>query len=147
MITDTIDRLRHLCEIIPPLLERISGDEFSGKPAPEKWSKKEILGHLIDSAANNHHRFIRARYENKPLISYDQNEWNRLSHYNEIDKDHLIGFWTLYNKQLIEIASRIKQDELKSEVFVKPDQPVTLEFIINDYLVHLEHHLKQLVDY
>ena len=147
MITSTIERLTHLCEIIPPLLEKISEEDFSNKPAPEKWSSKEILGHLIDSAANNHHRFIRARYETRPLITYNQNEWNRLGHYNEINKDQLIRFWTLYNRQLLEIIRRIPENELKLEVYVQQDQLLSLEIVINDYLTHLEHHLKQLVDY
>ena len=69
MITESIKRLQYLCEEIPVLLSIIPEQDFTHKSAPEKWSKKEILGHLIDSATNNHQRFIRAQFENVPSIN------------------------------------------------------------------------------
>ena len=147
MIEKTIQSLKFLCDRIPALLEAIPEEEFSKKPAPDKWSKKEILGHLIDSATNNHHRFIRVQFEDKPHIAYDQNEWNRASRYNEMDKSHLIAFWALYNRHLVEIISRIPEKDLERQLVIHELRPVTLGFIINDYIVHLEHHLHQLVEY
>jgi hypothetical protein len=81
MINNSITRLAHLCEIIPPLLFAIGEPAFSSKPAPGKWSKKQIIGHLIDSATNNHQRFVRAQFETRPRIYYDQNKWNEYSYY------------------------------------------------------------------
>ena len=147
MIEKTIKSLQSLCERIPSLLEKISDEDFSEKPAPGKWSKKEILGHLIDSATNNHHRFVRTQFENKPFIAYDQNEWNRASRYHEMDKSHLIRFWTLYNLHLLEIMRRIPETDLERELMVHEKEPLKLGYVINDYLVHLEHHLHQLVEY
>ncbi len=147
MVKSTIDRLRYLCNSIPALLEKIPEAEFSGKPAPEKWSKKEILGHLIDSATNNHHRFIRAQFEDKPFISYNQNDWNHASPYNKMDTSHLILFWTFYNRHLLNIISSLTEEQLKRQVSVKAGESLTLGYVIDDYLVHLEHHLKQLVNY
>lgn len=72
-------------EIIPPLLTAIGEPAFSTKPAPEKWSKKEIIGHLIDSATNNHQRFVRAQFEPTPQIYYDQNKWNEYSYYDRME--------------------------------------------------------------
>lgn len=143
----TIESLKYLCDTIPPLLEKIPEEEFSRKPAPGKWSKKEIIGHLIDSATNNHHRFVRVQFEDRPHITYDQNEWNRYSRYNEIDSSHLIRFWTIYNLHLIELLKRIPGKDLEREVVIHELRPVTLGFLISDYIVHLEHHLHQLVDY
>jgi hypothetical protein len=147
MIENTINSLRHLCDIIPPLLDKIPEENFSKKPAPEKWSKKEILGHLIDSASNNHQRFVRVQFEEMPRIAYNQNDWNRASRYNQMDKSHLINFWAIYNRHLVEIISRIPRNDLERELEIHEEKPVTLGFVINDYLVHLEHHLHQLVDY
>ena len=147
MIEKTIKSLKFLCEKIPPLLDEIPEEEFSKKQAPEKWSKKEILGHLIDSATNNHQRIIRVQFEEKPHIAYNQDEWNRTSRYNEMDKSHLIRFWTLYNRHLIELLSRIPDKDLEKELVIHEPRSVTIGFVINDYIVHLEHHLHQLVQY
>lgn len=140
-------RLRYLTTIIPAKLVAIDEAVFSFKPAPGKWSKKEILGHLIDSATNNHQRFIRAQYEDVPHISYDQNKWNELSKYNAMDSHHLIEFWTLYNNHLVELINRIPKENLARECNTGGSKPVTLLWLIDDYVRHLEHHLKQLVDY
>jgi hypothetical protein len=71
----SIQRLEYLLEVIPAKLSALNDGFFSQKTDPLKWSRKEILGHLIDSAANNHQRFIRIQYENEPVIFYDQNKW------------------------------------------------------------------------
>ena len=145
--TESIERLRRLCEIIPPLLEQISDPEFLSKPSPEKWSKKEILGHLIDSAANNHHRFIRIQYEREPVISYDQNQWNSLSHYADLERSQLISFWTLYNKHLLHLLKYIPEENLGLNGVGGDGKQLPLHFYITDYIDHLEHHLHQLVCY
>lgn len=74
MIETSIARLQILCDTIPDLLLNIDEIIFSEKPSNNKWSKKEIIGHLIDSAANNHQRFVRAQFEDLPSIAYDQNK-------------------------------------------------------------------------
>lgn len=145
MIKNSINRLKYLCEIIPNLLTNIDDDTFNQK-TKDKWSKKEIIGHLIDSATNNHQRFVRAQFEEKPNIAYDQNNWNRYNYYQEIDKKQIIDFWTVYNKQILELVSRISQDNLQRECLVG-GQSLTIEFLINDYITHLEHHLEQVVKY
>jgi len=133
--------------MLPPRLTLIKEEDFSDKPAPHKWSKKQILGHLIDSATNNHQRFIRVQFEQTPTIVYKQNEWNALSYYQQLDSVQLIQFWTLYNKQLIHIIRHIPEQNLQKECNAGGQAPVTLEWLINDYVAHLEHHLHQIVDY
>ena len=118
----------------------------SSKPHLHKWSKKEIIGHLIDSAANNHQRFVRVQFENEPLISYDQEKWNEHAFYQRIDGEQIINFWTVYNKQLIELTRHIPEKSLQRQCRVK-DQVLTLEFLIQDYVEHMEHHLRQVVIY
>lgn len=103
MIQASIKRLQFLCETIPQLLLKIDEVEFSKKPAPNKWSKKEILGHLIDSAANNHQRFVRVQFEDVPLIRYDQDNWNKYSFHQQIAMKEVIAFWAAHNKYLAEI--------------------------------------------
>ncbi|HEU4633257.1 MAG TPA: DinB family protein [Flavisolibacter sp.] len=143
----SLQRLDYLCNNIPPLLHHLPEEEFSFQPAPEKWSKKQILGHLIDSAANNHQRFIRVQYEEMPTLFYDQNKWNALSHYNQKSTAELIEFWTLYNKHLVHIIQNMAAENLERKCKTGEREPVTLRWLIDDYVKHLEHHLHQLVDY
>jgi len=146
MIKQALARLNFIVEKVPSILTQISDDMMSEKPSPNKWSKKEIIGHLIDSATNNHHRFIRLQFEDIPEIRYDQNKWNEFGFYQQIDAKHIVLFWTVYNKQLIEIIKRIPTENLKKQIKVGEDL-LSLEFLINDYVEHLEHHLKQVIDY
>lgn len=146
MTSIPIERLNYLCTHIPNLLAAIDEATFNEKTSPAKWSKKEIVGYLIDSATNNHQRFIRAQFEDRPSITYDQNNWNKYNFYHEIDKQQIIDFWAVYNKQLLELIKRIPKESLKRECQVG-NQYLTLDFLVNDYVVHLEHHLKQIVSY
>ena len=147
MIEIAVKRLEYLCTIIPQLLTEIGEPNFSLKVAPEKWSKKELIGHLIDSATNNHHRFVQIQFESKLLIPYDQNQWNRSNFYQQIAGKQIIDFWTIYNKQLVEIIKRISEENLLKEFKTTDNKKITLFFLINDYVEHLEHHLRQVIIY
>jgi hypothetical protein len=141
-----LERLIHLTNTIPAILRNIGEARLSEKPSPAKWSKKEIIGHLIDSATHNHHRFVRGQFEDLPEIRYDQDQWNRYSFYQTIDSEQIIAFWTSYNKQLIEIIQRIPAESLQRQVQAV-EKIMTIEALIIDYVVHMEHHLKQITDY
>jgi len=147
MIDSSITRLALLCEIIPPLLNKIGEPAFSMKPAPGKWSKKEIVGHLIDSATNNHQRFVRAQFETTPQIYYDQNKWNEYSYYDQMDGVQVVAFWAAYNKHLVELIKHIPEEKLQLGCLSRDNTLLSLEFLINDYVAHLEHHLRQVVAY
>lgn len=147
MIIHSLNRLMKLLEIIPPLLSEIPEEDFSLKINVNKWSKKEIVGHLIDSASNNHQRFIRTQCENIPTIFYDQDNWNRLNHYHHLPGTHIIHFWTTYNQHLLEIIKRIPQEDLLKQCNVGNNKIVTLQYLIDDYVQHVEHHLKQFLMY
>ena len=147
MLRTTIQRLQYLCTALPDLLTTIPEEEFVYKPAPNKWSKKEILGHLIDSAVNNHQRFVRIQFEDTPAITYNQDNWNDHSYHNQMDLNHLIKFWELYNRHLVELIKLIPEEMLLRESKTDDEKIVTLEWLIDDYVHHLEHHLKQIVSY
>lgn len=147
MTSSSLSRLEYLCSILPGILSNITDEAFSEKPAPDKWSKKEILGHLIDSATNNHHRFVRAQFEDKPLIDYHAETWVSASHYQALPCHHLISFWLLYNLHLAEIIRHMPPEMMQRECQSGDPSPHTLEWLFDDYVVHLEHHLHQLVDY
>lgn len=100
------------------------------------------MGHLIDSAANNHQRFVSAQFKNKPAIVYDQNKWNTFNFYQQISIQQIIFFRTIYNRQLIELIRHIPKANLQLECRVG-EKLLTLDFLIINYVEHLEHHLKQ----
>ncbi len=130
-----------------PLLSQLNPQDTKIKPAPEKWSKQEILGHLIDSAANNHQRYVRAVYgvaDQFPI--YDQNEWVRIQRYNEIPWPALIELWAAYNKHLCHVIECIPTDAESAPCNIGKDEPVSLDFIVTDYLRHLRHHLNKILD-
>ena len=142
----TINRLVEIVNTVPQRLRQISSKEFSNKPSPDKWSKKQILGHLIDSATNNHHRFVRVQFEDKPGISYQQNKWNDHGYYQERDGDHIIAFWELYNRHLVELMRRIPKELLTKECNMGDGEFRAIEWLFDDYVRHLEHHLGQIFD-
>lgn len=142
-----LSRLQYLCSVIPALLRETDEDAFAAKPSPCKWSKKEIIGHLIDSATNNHHRIIRGQFETSPDIFYDQDKWNENSFYQDMEKEKIISFWLHYNLYLIELFQRIPPEKLSYTVSRGAEKDLTLKYIIEDYVAHLEHHLRQVVKY
>jgi hypothetical protein len=147
MTKDSISRLQFLIDTIPSLLTEIEEIKFSEKQNLEKWSKKEILGHLIDSATNNHQRFVRCQFENVPKIVYDQNNWNKFNFYQQIEKNQIIQFWTIYNKQLVHLIKNIPNENLLKECKTSDDKNHTIEYLISDYVEHLEYHLQQIVEH
>src|SRR4051812_36596008 len=145
-VESALYRLKYLIATIPGLINQLSDAAFSFKQTPVKWSKKQILGHLIDSAANNHQRFIRIQYEQEPVFFYDQDEWNRLHHYNELDRNQLIRFWEIYNEHIMEVIKRILPQNLDRKGSSRNGHKQTLRWFIQDYVEHMEHHLKQIID-
>jgi hypothetical protein len=146
-VITSINRLQELVSIIPAKLHALTDEDFSFKRDEQAWSKKKILGHLIDSAANNHHRFIRAQYLDVPVIFYNQDEWVRLNNYQQLHTRHIISLWTVYNQHLVEVIKAIPEEHLLKEANSGGENNYTLQWLIDDYVVHMEHHLKQLVVY
>lgn len=145
-IQQSIAHVQYLCDTIPTLLTQIPEADFAHKPAPGKWSYKEMLGHLIDSATNNHQRFVRAQFEESPTIVYDQNNWNTYSHYNLLDSQQLILFWETYNRHLLALIRNIAPESLNKTCWNGGETPQTLEWLFIDYVAHMEHHLKQMLN-
>jgi hypothetical protein len=146
MIQATIQRLTYLTEFLPDQFSQFSEAEMSQRPAPDKWSKREILGHLIDSAANNHRRFVLVQIEPQPylLVRYAQVDWVRINNYNKAPTNEVINLWKGYNLQIIRVISQIPDEVLQYHCHLGDQEPVTLGWLIDDYLAHMEHHLRQI---
>lgn len=126
------------------------------KSSPDDWSPAEVLGHLIDSAANNHQRFVRAQFTDDLVFSgYEQNQWVGSQKYNDEPWPDVIQLWSAYNLHLLHVASVIPEDVLTKARsphtldqiafnLVDKNDPATLEYLIRDYVDHLRHHLDQI---
>ena len=140
---------RHLEEIIASAytqLSAISEERASAKPYGEKWSFKEILGHLIDSASNNHQRFV--RMQEVPHIGtfrYSQEHWVNSQGYASEPWRDLVDLWFRYNRHLVHIIAHVDPAALSHLCDVGDTQPATLKLIIDDYVRHVEHHLQQIL--
>src|SRR5215213_7698928 len=97
---ETIHQLEYILEKYAPQLAAISEHDFVQKPHPAKWSKKEILGHVVDSALNNIRRFVVAQYEDQPSIGYDQEKWVSAANYQQYNTSDLLTLWSLLNKHI-----------------------------------------------
>jgi DinB superfamily len=145
-MNETVERLRSLLDQIPGRLEALTEAETATVPAAGKWSKKQILGHLIDSASNNHQRFVRAQLTT-PLNfpGYTQNEWVEAQAYASEVWSDLVRLWTAYNLHLVRVIAHIPEEKLGHLCRIGEDKPVTLGFLAEDYVAHMEHHLAQIL--
>jgi hypothetical protein len=139
------DELRVTVDETAEKLSRIDEETASRRPAPGKWSQKEIIGHLIDSAANNHQRFVRApQAASFEGPDYRQDDWVEQQGYNEREMAEIVAFWRMYNQHLATIITRIPEESLGIECRVGDYDPAPLGWVVEDYLVHLKHHLNAL---
>jgi len=155
-VQDFLDDFRATLAAESVRLMEITDRDAGMHPFPGKWSPKEIIGHLIDSAANNHSRFVRSQIADEMVFpGYDQDAWVSAQRYNERSWPELVSLWRSYNTHIASVVEGIPQDRLSLQRTVHNldeigwhtvprDQPVTLEYFIRDYLGHLKHHLSQI---
>ena len=150
-------RLRTAVDAAAPRLLAMAAELVTRRPAPDKWSPAEVMGHLIDSASNNHQRFVRARDKNDLVFEgYAQDDWVARQQYQTAPWEELVNLWQLYNRQLARVMSATPRD-VRERVHarhnlhrvawrtVPEDRPTTLDYFMHDYVDHLEHHLAQVL--
>lgn len=141
-MTTTVDELRSIVKDFSVKLNQIADNDFSAKP-PNKWSKKEILGHLIDSAQNNLRRFICGQYETIPsTITYNQDFWVTANAYQQANGNDVIELWRLINLRICDILQNMPQENYTKISNNGSNQ--TLQWLAEDYVRHLKHHLNQI---
>ena len=142
------EELLQTVEAAVPTLRSLSDSRAAQPRAPGKWSPKQVIGHLIDSAANNHQRFVRAQH-GSDLVSpgYAQDDWVASQGYQDASWNDLITLWRAYNRHLAHVIGRIPEDRREVRCTIGTNAPVTLAYLAHDYVVHLRHHLTQVVDF
>jgi len=136
-----LEEFEHIIHAFPEQVMQISEEDFDVKVDPFRWSKKEILGHLIDSAFVNYSRFIRAQFEENPKIYYDQVEYCKSGSYQYSEKLQLCDLWSSINKQLLFLFKQITNKNLTQRTC----NDHSLAFLMNDYVSHLQHHRGQIL--
>jgi hypothetical protein len=151
-----IDDFRQTIDSAAEQLEKISAEQSQVPGAEGKWSPKEIIGHLIDSASNNHQRFVRAQFSDDLIFAgYEQEGWVRVQNYQGEPWPQLVQLWKLYNQHLLHLMSLIPEEtrlklcykhnlhQIASET-LSENEPVTLEWFMRDYVDHMKKHLGQI---
>jgi hypothetical protein len=140
-----IERLRYAVRTLPGVLSRFSEAESEQRPSADRWTKKEVLGHLIDSASNNHQRFVRSQLSNgQDFPGYDQEQWVSIQHYQSALWNDLIDLWRAYNTHLLHVAECMSEEGQRATCRVGGCE-ITLSRLFVDYVAHLEHHLRKML--
>jgi hypothetical protein len=150
-------QLRNAIKKATPLLKNI-GDEASRQPPrPGKWSPREVIGHLIDSASNNHQRFVRAQFQDDLVFpGYDQDAWVAVQAYRDAPWNDLIELCMLFNLQIARLMDAIPEEQRRKQrprhnldvlawKTIPREQPATLDYFLADYVGHFVHHLNQVI--
>ncbi len=143
-----VRELLELIEQTPEKFRNFSEDDILRKTSPEKWSRKEILGHLIDSALNNLRRFTEIQFLPQPYIiqPYDQVNLVIVNDYQHLPVQQLLNLWQTLNRQIIHVIERIPEQKLAYPVNPQyhNKEMKNLGWIIGDYVAHMKHHMKQI---
>ena len=146
-IPAAMGKLESYLRFVPEKYSQFSCESLLFKPALNKWSRQEILGHLVDSAINNLKRFTEIQFLPQPYIvqSYQQDELVKLNNYQNVQLNHLLDLWKALNQQIIHVVKNISPEKLKYPVDPQYEntEMKTLGWIIVDYVAHMEHHLRQ----
>ncbi|MCB0668584.1 MAG: DinB family protein [Saprospiraceae bacterium] len=142
-----IEQLESIVEESLVRIKLIPDSVWLEKSDPLKWSKKEILGHLIDSAQNNLRRVIVAQYDTQEKIVYDQDFWVQAQNYQLANTDEIIELWYLINKQLIRSFLQLPADKyhFTTNVGRTSIEFLNMEELLDMYIEHLDHHLNQIL--
>lgn len=142
----TAQELLEVLEGQLPALREITEEEAGFKP-DLKWSKKEILGHLIDSACNNQQKFVRTMQSDGHIdfVGYDQDFWVKAQYYQQRNWSDLLQFWEHYNRHIASIMGRVSEADLLNTISIDSGSPLTLSDLMTDYVKHLKHHLRQIL--
>ena len=140
------ERLRFAVRTLPGVLAGFSEAESEQRPSPERWTKKEVIGHLIDSASNNHQRFVRGEIAaGQEFPGYEQERWVPIKNYQSARWADLIDLWRASNTHILHVAECMSEAGRRATCRVGGGAEVTLAGLFVEYVDHLEHHLRKML--
>lgn len=142
-------QLQEQIDLLTPYWNTLTEAELTERPGPGRWSRKEILGHLVDSATNNYRRIVLASLAPPPhrLRPYDQDGWVRVADYQHYPAADLLLLWRSQNQLIQHVLHRLPPHLLDNEYLTLNGNPTTLHWLISDYALHLEHHVQQILNF
>lgn len=144
---DATAELQEIVSTFSLTIRAINTHDFNAKPNPTKWSRKEVLGHLIDSAHNNLRRFVVGQYDQQPHIVYDQDFWVSANNYQNMPDEEVITLWKLLNERIIAVLNNMSIENYDRTCDTGKISPSihTMQWLATDYVKHLKHHLNQII--
>jgi len=145
-MTDTINKLEHLLETGVEYISKSLESELTYKLTPEKWSKKEIIGHLVDSGINNLQRFTEIQFKNKPykIEKYNQDALVKANDYQGSETKEIVEFWLAINNRIKHLMKQQSEKTLNFKIELDNETISDLRFLMDDYVDHMEHHINQI---
>ncbi|MFT6808720.1 MAG: putative damage-inducible protein DinB [Saprospiraceae bacterium] len=146
---DLVDYLQELVAEGIEWVDACDGDKMALKHTEYRWSKKEILGHLIDSALNNLRRFTEIQFEDKPypIIGYNQDELVKVNDYQNAQIQEILNLWKSLNQRIAILISKQSDETLSYEIIFGKGKLSNLKFLMTDYVDHMSHHLNQIMEH
>lgn len=144
---ETASAIESLIETWRRKLLSLDAATAHAKPSPDRWAISEVVGHLIDSACNNHQRFVRAQ-DCPELVfpKYEQNDWVSAANYRLCNWKSLVELWYHYNRQIAVLIRNIPEAKLSTPCTITPHDTCTLGFLVADYFDHMDHHIVKLAE-
>lgn len=144
---NTVQKIEKSFEIVQQLIDHTAREVLEFKVAPKQWSMKEILGHLCDSAIHNLQRFVEVQYEPKPykVRDYNQVELVVANNYQHLHTEQILNLWLALNKQIISLIKSQTSETFQYEIITCDGKSKILKWLMEDYALHLEHHIQQMI--
>ncbi|WLD91673.1 DinB family protein [Alkalihalobacillus sp. AL-G] len=144
-MSDLISELEMLISTVPENVLSLTDVDY--KPKPTKWSRKEILGHLCDSASVNYRRFVEMLISTEviEIVGYQQELWVQANNYQDgYSIEETVDVWTSLNRQILKLLTDLNEEQWSLKCLTKDEGLVTLDWLVDDYLEHTHHHLDQI---
>lgn len=146
---EIIAELEHLLATVPPRISAYPAEALSRKPDTNRWSRREVLGHLADSALHNWQRFANVQFAPQPFVyePYRQDDLVRVNRYQQLPAAEILALWEALNRQLVRVLEAVPEDTLTLvAVHAGSGRQYSLLELAEDYVAHLKHHLQQIFE-